>query len=256
MKKTFVVATTGDRADGLKRLIISLNPFFKSGWEIVSVCQSYEIKDFLDIKSLIGQRGKAIRFDNLIGAHSAKVFALKTFKSDIWCSLDDDMFATPKSDYNRISNILSERKDIGFISGNWARTYNLAMAKNQQDKLIPQKLVFTGGGMVFRDDVADIVRHIPDEQYLFDDCLWAMYAYINGYDNFRYLGSVSVHQICSKGGRRTWLKSKPERVLPPEEYLRVRKGSQKDGYNEYLICNDSDLTELAHLEHRKRKADV
>ena len=252
MTKTFIIASTGDRKDGLCRLIISLTPFIKSGWTISAVCQGYSEGDKRDIKNLVGKNGKVFAFDNLIGAHSAKMVALNDSHSDVWCSLDDDMFAIPKTNYDKIADVIFNDKSMGFISGNWARSIKQADSKDAKDELIPQKLVFTGGGLFFRDDVADIIRDIPNEQYLFDDCLWAMYAYINGYNNYRYRGSIAVHQICSKGGRRTWMeKSKSDRVLPPEEYLRVRKGSAENGYNQYLICNDSDLTELSHSLHKE-----
>lgn len=253
MTKTFIIASTGDRKDGLCRLVISLTPFINSGWKISAVCQGYSEKDIKDVKTLIGDNGKVFTIDNLIGAHSAKMIALNDSQSDVWCSLDDDMFAIPKTNYDKIADIIFNDKSIGFISGNWARTLKQAGSKDTKDELIPQKLVFTGGGLFFRDDVADIIRGIPNEQYLFDDCLWAMYAYINGYNNYRYRGSIAIHQICTKGGRRTWMMQVDNRILPPEKYLRVRKGTAKDGYNQYLICNDSDLTDLSHTLHNKNK---
>lgn len=254
MKKTFIIATTGDRAERLENLLISLEPYFQRGWKAVIVAQRYSKKDILTIKKYWGDCSKIICFNNMIGAHSAKVAALKSVNSDIWCSLDDDMFAIPATDYDRISDILSENRNIGFISGNWARTISMAKKKERQDKLVKQKLVFTGGGLLFRDDVAEIIRNIPNCEYLFDDCLWAMYAYVNGYENYRYLGSIAIHEICTKGGRRTWLKeATSKKVLPPEELLKVRKGKTQSGYNEYLICNDSDLTKLAKELHEKYK---
>lgn len=255
MRKTFIIATTGDRLQGLKNLLISLYPFFNSGWKAVIVCQAYSNADIVEIKKLVGENGLVVAIKELIGAHTAKVIALNAIQSDIWCSLDDDMFAIKQTDYEKMSDILENDKSIGFISGNWARTVGLAGKKSVQDKLISQKLVFTGGGLMFREDVAEIIRNIPNEQYLFDDCLWAMYAYIHGYSNYRYLGSIAIHQICTVGGRRTWLKLKPNRVLPPEKFLRVRKGTKDEGYNQYLICNDSDLTELSHRLHLANKKE-
>lgn len=251
MKKTFIIASTGDRAEGLERLLISLTPFFLNGWKAVCVCQKYSEEDILKISDILGRCGRIINKSELVGAHSAKLIALNLVSSDIWCSLDDDMFALPDvTDYEKIANILIENRHIGFVSGNWAKTAKMAMAKTVIDKLIPQKLVFTGGGLLFRDDVADIIRNIPNEQYLFDDCLWAMYAYINGYSNYRYQGSVAVHQICTTGGRKSWLKvvHKNNRVLPPAEYLSVRPSKDADGY---YICNDKDLTSLAHELHKR-----
>lgn len=253
MEKSFIIASTGDRKNGLKTLLISLIPYILNGWKVYAVCQGYSEADLSEIKGFI-QRGKVFSYPDLIGAHTAKMIALTNGKSDIWCSLDDDMIATSKTDYNKIADILSKDNRIGFISGNWVRSEKQIDKKDVVDSLVKQKLVFTGGGLLFRDDVAEIVRNIPNEQYLFDDCLWAMYAYINGYENYRYRGSVAIHQICTKGGRRTWIAKTDGkvRVLPPDNLLRVRKGSAQSGYNEYLICNDSDLTEEAHRLHKAR----
>ncbi len=248
--KTFIIATTGDRFDGLKRLVISLFPFFKTGWTAVIVAQSYSDKDLSEIKRLTGKNADIIKKNYLIGAHSAKMIALNYTKSEIWCSLDDDMIATQSTDYDQVADILRCNKNIGFISGNWARTQKQANAKKVVNELVPQKLVYTGGGLLFREDVAEIIRNIPNEQYLFDDCLWAMYAYINGYSNYRFRGSIAVHQICTVGGRKSWLKERKDRVLPPNEFLKVRKSKDSEGY---FICNDRDLTDLAKELHERNK---
>jgi len=253
-RRTFIIASTGDRKNGLIRLLFSLKPFFDSGWTAVVVAQGYSEQDILDVRSMCGGNVVIVCSKHLVGAHSAKIVALNRVQSDVWCSLDDDMYAIQATDYDKMADILLNDRSIGFISGNWARTEKQAHNKQVIDNLVPQKLVFTGGGLLFREDVAEIIRHIPNEQYLFDDCLWAMYAYINGYNNFRYRGSVTVHEICTVGGRRTWIKETTarQRILPPPELLRVRRGKGKEGYNEYLICMDSDLTEMAHKLHKER----
>ncbi len=253
MKRTFLIASTGDRLEGLLNLLESLEWHFEKGWNVCVVCQGYTKEDVNTIECAVGEHGIVYSFDKLIGAHSAKVYGLSHYDSDVWCSLDDDMFAIPQTDYESAATLLDENKYIGFISCNWARTKELADKKVPEHSVVKQKLTFTGGGMLFRDDVAEIIRHIPNEQYEFDDCLWAMYAYINGYVNFRYFGSVAVHRICTKGGRRTWIKEHKDRVLPPPEYLRVRRGKDKEGYNQYLICTDSDLTELSHELHKENR---
>lgn len=255
MTKTFIIASTGDRADGLERLLVSLMPFFSKGWKAVIVAQKYADDDLKRVCSLHKDSVIVKKFEKLIGAHTAKIVALNSVKSDIWCSLDDDMFAFEKTDYEKMAQLLLENRNIGFLSGNWAKTFKQANAKEQIDELIPQKLVFTGGGLMFRDDVADIVRSIPNKQYLFDDCLWAVYAYVNGYDNYRYRGSIAVHQICTKGGRRTWIdatKAK-DRALPPSEYLNVRPSKDKEGY---CICIDKDVTKYADEKHKENKRSM
>lgn len=257
MIKTFVVASTGDRFESLMVLLESLDLFLVNGWKIRIVGQKYSDAHLREIDCFLKRYGAdntVVNFDEYIGAHSAKVYALSNYKSDIWCSLDDDMEAIEgMTNYGKIVSMLEAEKSIGFISGNWARTKDWALRKGTKDELIPQKLVYTGGGLLFRDDVAEIIRNIPNEEYLFDDCLWAVYAYVNGYNNFRYRGSVLVHRICTKGGRRTWIASTHStKKLPPEEILRVRKANTKKvGYDEYLICMDKDVTPYANDLHKQ-----
>ena len=262
MIKTFVVASTGDRFESIMLLLKSLDFYLLNGWNIIVVGQKYKEDDINEIKRFLSRyngQNVFLNFPDYLGAHSAKVYALNNYKSDIWCSIDDDMeIVDGLTNYGRIVAWLERDKSIGFISGNWARTRDLALKKGIKDELIRQKLVYTGGGLLFRDDVAEIVRNIPNDEYLFDDCLWAVYAYINGYENYRYRGSVVIHKICAKGGRRTWLAATTNKKrLPPENILKVRRGNtNKIGYDEYLICLDKDVTEYAkelHLKNAKRK---
>lgn len=253
MIKTFLIASTGDRLEGLITLLNSLNGHFLKGWKACVICQAYSLEDQPTVIDAVGNNGTVFFLPELVGAHSAKVYGLTHVHSDVWCSLDDDMYAIDKTNYDPVAKILDDNRYIGFVSCNWARTPELALKKEPDDCLVKQKLTFTGGGMLFRDDVAEIIRHIPNEQYEFDDCLWAMYAYVAGYINYRYFGSVAIHRICTKGGRRTWIKMHDDRVLPPPELLRVRRGKDAKGYNQYLICTDSDLTELSHQKHRENK---
>lgn len=252
LTKTFIIASTGDRAEGLERLLLSLHPFFESGWRAVVVAQMYDDASLKKACAMHAKFIKVKKLDKLVGAHTAKLIALTSVKSDIWCSLDDDMFAIANTDYNQMADILVNDKTIGLLSGNWAKTYRQANAKEKSEQFVRQKLVYTGGGLMFRDDVAEIVRSIPNKPYLFDDCLWAVYAYINGYNNYRYRGSIAVHQICTKGGRRTWIdttKAK-DRALPPKEYLNVRESKDKEGY---YICTDKDVTPLAESLHKQNR---
>lgn len=250
MKKTFIIATMGERVEGAICLLSSLQRYLEKDWYAVVVAQAYAENDLHKIQTTIKEHGCIIRLDDLIGPHSAKVAALNAVQSDIWCSLDDDMVAIEKTNFDGMADVALNYRNIGFLSGNWGRTATLALQKNRTEKLVPQNLVFTGGGMVFRDDIAEIIKNIPNEQYLFDDCLWAMYAYINGYSNYRFLDSVAVHKICTVGGRKTWLKQTNNRVLPPSEFINMRKCNDLDGY---YICNDKDLTPLAHCMHRRNR---
>ena len=109
---------------------------------------------------------------------------------------------------------------------------------------------------MIRQDVADIIKQIHRQQYLFDNPLWSIYSYVNGYDNYRYMGSAAVHEICTKGGRRKWInESNSHKALPPPEWLNVRRGKGKaGGFDEYLICDSSDVTDAAHEMHERMRS--
>ena len=246
-----------NRIDGFKCLINSLSRYFDCGWRACAIAQGYNEEQKQDMAAFLKDKPCDIfYFSDYIGAHSAKVYGLENVKSDIWCSLDDDMEIIEKTDYEAVAETLDKEKSYGFISCNWARTMALADKKVAENKYIKQKLVYTGGGLLFRDDIAEIIRGIPNRDYLFDDCLWAMYAYINGYENYRFMGSVTVHRICTKGGRRAWIGLEANRALPPCDLLNARKCKDVKSFgenNSYFICLDKDLTQKARELHKVNK---
>ena len=108
---------------------------------------------------------------------------------------------------------------------------------------------------MFRQDVAEIIKAIPRVMYVFDNPLWSIYSFVNGYDNYRYMGCAAVHNICTKGGRIKWLKENDKaKRLPPAEWIVTRRGTGKAGSNnEYLICDSKDITPLARKLHERNK---
>ena len=257
--KTFVIATVGSRYDGLCVLLKSLERYYRLGWRVGICMQCYKKEDVNSVRNLLSSMNAdftIFEYAEMIGAHPAKVSVMKGLQSDIWCSLDDDMEIISQTDYESMANTLLKDKSIGFLSGNWARTKELSKKKKIQNTYVSQPIVYTGGGLMFRDDIAKRILNIPNEQYLFDDCLWAGYVYADGYSNFRYLGSVAIHNICTVGGRRQWLnENKAQKPLPPEWMFKVRRGTgQKGTMNEFLICSKDDLTDFAKEQHKTNKA--
>lgn len=259
MRKTFTIMTTGDRFESLKNLTNSLYGYLNSGWDIAINFQKYKDEHFEEIKSILDKyncKKYLFRTNEYSGTNFARLYILDRVDSDIWCNLDDDMEIIPLSNYEPIVDLLIKNKNIGIISSNWARTTDLARRKNIKDELIKQKIVFTGGGMFYRNDVADVFRNMPRAEYLFDNPVWSIYSYVNGYDNYRFLGSVAVHRICTKGGRRTWIcETGSKKKLPPEEYITCRKAKNKNksGFDEYYQCLDSDVTKYADEVHENNK---
>lgn len=256
MRKTFIVATLSNRIAGLKTLLTGIS-FYYPDWNVSIVAQDYSNEQKNDMNAFVKTLNNPIKIeykDEMIGAHSAKVIAINQVESDIYCSMDDDMEVIGLTNYEAIVDKLAKDKASGIITSNWVKSETMLKNKEIKDEFVETKLVYTGGGLLFRKDVANIILSIPNEQYLFDDCLWALYAYINGYTNYRYRGSVAIHRICTVGGRRSWLKNGKNKVLPPSDLMIARKGKGKEGTNdEYLICTDRDVTTLSVELHKRNK---
>lgn len=258
MKKTFLICSLSGRINSLARLVTSLAGY--KDWNLDLVLQKYSNEEkaiiYSHLQRFFDGRFKIFASNEMTGPHMARCIALDADESDVWCILDDDMFAVDgKTDYDKMANILIGRPDIGFLSSNWRKTSSMLEKVILRDKLEKQNIVYTGGGMMFRQDIAEIIKAIPRVQYLFDNPLWSIYSYVNGYDNYRHLGSASVHEICTKGGRRKWInESNSNKALPPADWLRVRRGKgAKGGFDEYLICDSGDVTDVAHELHRRNK---
>lgn len=260
MKKTFLICSLGGRIVSLIRLIDSIACF--SDWNVDLVLQNYPEDEVEIIKYHTNVRFpdkcKFFVTGGMTGPHLARCIALDRDRSDVWCILDDDMYAVKgMTDYDKMAEIIFNDKSIGLLSSNWRKNEKMLASVKLSDKLQRQSIVYTGGGMMMREDVADIIRAIPRVQYLFDNPLWSIYSYVNGYDNCRFMGSAAVHEICTKGGRRKWIsENNRHKALPPAEWIRTRKGKgEKGGFDEYLICEPSDITELAKQLHNSRKAE-
>lgn len=256
MIKTFLVCSLNGRMHNVLFLLQSLKSY--TDWRLCLVLQMYPSNEIEFIKThaeqMFPDRLVVYESNEMTGPHLARCKALDECVSDVWCILDDDMYAVDGyTNYDKMAEIVFENKKIGILSSNWRKTED--MLRRQvllSDNMKKQNIVYTGGGMMIRQDVAEIIKAIPRVQYLFDNPLWSIYSYVNGYDNYRYMGSAAVHQICTKGGRRKWItESNRKKNLPPEEWLRTRRGKGKEGgFDEYLICDSSDITELAHKLHK------
>ena len=258
--KTFLIATVQDRTDGLRTLLLS-SQMYRKEWRYVIVAQSYTDEDQRWLNEFVQQmrlNADIIYVDHGIGPGRAKRLGISRFKSDIWVSLDDDMEMIPgKTDYESMVSILESRPEIGFLSANWAKTLKQAEAKEIKDSLVKQAIVYTGGGMMFRGDVAEtLLQEMPDEPWLFDNVAWSLAIYTSGYENYRYLGSVAIHRICTKGGRKRWV-SQGTRKLPDRSLINVRpafnNAREMEIGNCWCICSSSDLTPKAKELHRMNK---
>lgn len=250
MKKTFVIVSVSSRVNDLNLLLDSMKKFLPDfdEWDI-----SLLFQDNLGNADLI-KREFITNFyvePKLMGCNAARLTLLKKIRYDVYCNLDDDIELTQWTNYEPAIRKVLER-GTGFVLTNWARTFPQveAKARKMQDKFIKQALIYQGGGMLYNDIVADVVRKLPTKETVFDEG-WPLSAYLAGYTNYRYLGSLAVHKICTTGGMREWYKAVDYDTLATDfgDYVEYRKA--KNGH--YHIPMDTDLKPLAKKIHSDNK---
>lgn len=257
MIKTFLICSLSGRIDDLMALIASLEKY--KGWRLCLSLQMYSQTEIdlikLHCQNVFPGRWSIYAQNRMTGPHLARCAVFERYQSDIWCILDDDMLAVDGiTDYDAMAGMLWTNRSIGILSSNWRKTREMLDKVELKNQLVKQTIVYTGGGMMLRSDLVDILLKIPRTQYLFDNPLWSIYSYVNGYENYRYLGSAAVHKICTKGGRRKWIaETDSVKSLPPKDWLRTRRGKSKSEFDEYLICDSSDVTDEAKRLHFQNK---
>lgn len=245
MKISFVIVSVSDRVEQLNGLIESIMNQDKFKDYEISLCY----QDYLGNQDKIKYRN---RYSNIfivpqkLGCNGARIFLLQKINYDIYINLDDDMLLVNETNYDRaIKKAL--KNSTGFVLTNWARSEKILENKKPKmcDKFVKQIMIYQGGGMVYSNKIAELIRKLPIEKTRFDD-IWCLTAYINGYTNYRYLGSLALHFVCSKGGMRLFMdEEKPK--LACENYINYRI-SKKVG--RIHIPLDSDLKEVAHKLHK------
>lgn len=244
MTKTFIIVSVSDRVQELNNLVDSI---------IANGFDDYRIALYLqDPEGRAGEIRNRGRYSDIFvvpekeGCHAARVHLLRKVRSDIYINLDDDMLLTPYTRYDR-AIVKALERGTGFVLTNWARTEKLLLAKvpKMREKFIPQIMCYQGGGMVYSDKIAELMRGLPADGFRYDD-LWSLTAYINGYTNYAYKGSLAIHMVCTKGGMRTWMAD----TNPPyacARFINYRK--LKDGV--YAIGLDSDVNDYARELHKR-----
>lgn len=170
-------------------------------------------------------------------------------------NLDDDMEVIPEhTDYEpaiRRSRVFG----VGVVSCGWAKSEALLPKALQgtADPWIKQPIVNMAGGQVYGQHVVrEMAKRI--EPYQFDDVEAALRAYVAGYENWRFRGSIIFHRIMKPGG----LKEAFARVShsPNEpEFMRMDAAKPVPGResvpeNNRLMPSSINLTPLAHACHK------
>lgn len=244
MTKTFIIVSVSDRVPELNKLVDSI---------IANGFDDYRIALYLqDPEGRAGEIRNRGRYSDIFvvpekeGCHAARVHLLRKVRSDIYINLDDDMLLTPYTRYER-AIVKALECGTGFVLTNWARTEKLLLAKvpKMSEKFIPQIMCYQGGGMVYSDKIAELMRALPTDKYRYDD-LWSITAYVHGYTNYAYKGSLAIHSVCTKGGMHKWMKDNN----PPyacAHYIKYRK--LQSGV--YAIGLDSDVNAYARALHKE-----
>ena len=255
-----LLATTGDRPQLLFPCLESLKthapemPVVLIGQEVPSDVKA----QILEWKRFSNHPIDMVWQDKRSGAHCAKVKAMESFPDTAaWMSIDDDMEFVVETDYMTPMEKCQE-EGVGLVSCNWVQTEKMLpkkIAKMAKEYKL-QKIVYTGGGLVYSKAVADILVTLPLLPYVTDNALWSAVVYSKGYLNMRYMGSLAIHRILSAGGRKAYLKT-VDSVFPVPEFLTMRPC-----VDQYYDCPTSncyipdsgDLTELAHKTHKENRA--
>lgn len=248
MRKTFVIVSVSERWENLNALVKNIRSFRKfDDFDICCCFQDWQ-----------GTRGKLDCGDQFavllveperMGCSGARIHLLKHLAYDVYVNLDDDMTLLDLTDYSAAITKAME-KDTGFVLTNWRKSEKLIEAARPKmaNTFVKQILIYQGGGMVYGEKIAKLIRQLPVEKTMFDD-VWPMTAYVNGYVNFRFLGSLALHYICSTGGMRSFMReTNPKHSTTG---LIDYKPGKRPG--EFLIPLDKDILPLAHEMHARNR---
>ena len=250
--KYILIATTSDRYEMLKQYLWSIVLYAKD-WHVIIVGQKYTDKQINKIQKIISKTSVVLSLKEKVGMHNAKMIGLEHIRSlsesYVVCSADDDMMFTHRTKFKKALKKL-EDPSVGFVSLGWVKHGNQLEAYKSVKQFVKQDIVYTGGGMLFTERLTDILLDEPRLEYVCDNSLWSVLAYINGYKNYRYRGSCTIHNICKLGGRRTWLNS-GIKVLGRQDLLDYKPSAYTNNNpNDYLIPTGKDITLYAQELHK------
>lgn len=175
-----------------------------------------------------------------------------TFQPEVFVFLDDDMEFTTETDFSVPIQRVLDDPGCGIISCNWVRSEAPGLRKKArfEHKFLKQPIINMAGGMVMRAEIAELIRTHERNPYTFCDIQKALIAYVNGFTNYRYLGSILIHRILESHGLKQSYKVMPF-AAPDPAYVSARPCKQTyafEGQNFYMPSS-SDLTPYAHEQH-------
>lgn len=117
--------------------------------------------------------------------------------------IDDDMLFTQETNFWQSISFLQNNENVGMITNGWK--FGANMKRAIKDEFVKRKLVFTGGGMVLSIKAQKVIADMPQEKYWSDNVAWSIECTKAGLQNYYYRGSMAIHKVCQKGGRKAFL---------------------------------------------------
>lgn len=246
MNKALVIISVSDRVDDLNKLVRSIRS--REYFDDYDLCLCYQ--DYMGNSEQIEnpeQYATLLVEPEKMGCNGARIHLLNHIEYDVYVNLDDDMLMTDFTNYEPAIELAME-ETTGFVLTNWARSEKILNTKipNMKDEFVKQVMIYQGGGMIYSNKIAEIIRELPIMKTVFDD-VWPITAYVNGYVNYRYLGSLTLHFTLGDGGMQTFMREETDLQHSAEDYINYRKGKRE---GEWLIPMDSDINDKAHMLHR------
>lgn len=244
--KRLVIITTGDRPAMLTAALRSLHAAgIAREWRVSLVWQGGRDTPCL------GAQHDVIMLPEAVGPHMARAAALDAWDAEIWCWWDDDMAAITGETLYGPAVARAIEPGVGLVSTGWRPSDSPGWARQRPrvDVWVRQSIVYTGGGLICSDEVArEIDRALPRGRLWCDNTEWSLACYLGGRQNWRWRGSVAIHRIGRRGGRRAWLATHPELSMPDPRWVRVRPSGRPGEHG--CIPLDRDLTRAARQRHR------
>lgn len=192
-----------------------------------------------------------------LGCHASRVLLLQALEGmgfDTYINVDDDVQLIEQTNWAP-AIAKAHEPGVGFVLTNWIKHRNgLERAISiMTDEFIAQAMVYNGGGMAYSEDVAKLIRMLPAVPARYDD-IWPLTAYLYGYKNYRFRGSLAIHGIMAKGGMTGYMRREP-RPLLCTKWITYRYLPGQPVGSDYSIPMDSDLKQSAKDEHKRARAE-
>lgn len=253
MRKTLFLPSV--RPQMMMTFLTSLD-HLPDSWDLLVAFQAYSQEDMslLRTNKNFARITDYIKFTNRQDPYPTRVAMYQKWEAryDVWGSMDDDMEFLPTVNYDPIVERVIQ-PGIGVVSGNWVRHETFLKRIKPIEQWITQPLINMAGGQFFASKIVDILLKGEIKPYLFCDIEVALKAYVEGYQNFRYRGSLIIHRTMAKQGLAQTFREH-EMAIPDPSLCKVRPCAQtiKVGNNWHMPIT-KDVTPLAHYHHKKKR---